>query len=60
MLVELKKGCWVAFEDCREDEFVACIDIKCGHCDDITCEDCIFNNGDRRLSLEEINIKEEN
>ena len=46
--------------DFFKDEFVACIDIKCGHRDDITCEDCIFNNGDRRLPLEEINIKEEN
>ena len=59
MLVELKKGYWVSCDECLLDEgFVGCGDIECYDNNDICCEECIFNSV-AKLSLEEVNIKEE-
>ena len=58
MLVELKKGCWVSCDECLNEGFVSCSNIDCYGNDNICCEECIFN-GIAKLSLEEVNTKEE-
>ena len=59
MLVELKKGFFVSCDECLLDEgFVGCCDMECYDNNDICCEECIFNDV-VKLSLEEVNIKEE-
>ena len=59
MLIELKKDCWVSCDEYLLDEgFVGCGDMNCYDNDDISCEECIFNDV-VKLSLEEVNTKEE-
>ncbi len=58
MLVELKKGCWVSFNDCLNEGFVCCKDVDCYSNNNICCEECILN-GIPKLPLREVNTKEE-
>ena len=59
MLVELKKDCWVSCDEYLLDEgFVSCGDIECYDYESICCEECILNNV-AKLSLREVNAKEE-
>ena len=58
MLIELKKDCWVSFNDCLNEGFVGCKDVDCYANWDICCEECILN-GIPKLPLEEVNTKEE-
>ena len=58
MLIELKKGCWVPFNDCLNEGFVGCKDVGCYSDNNICCEECILN-GIPKLPLEEVNTKEE-
>lgn len=59
MLIELKKGYWVSCDDYLDvDGLVGCIDVDCVGDNNITCDDCIFNNG-VKLALEDVAIKQE-
>lgn len=59
MLIELSKGVWVSCDEYLLDEgFVDCEDMECFDNDDICCEECILNDV-VKLSLEEVNAKEE-
>ena len=59
MLIELKKGFFVSCDEYLLDEgFVSCGDMECYDNDDICCEECILNDV-IKLSLEEVNAKEE-
>ena len=58
MLIELKKGCWVPFNNCLNEGFVGCRDVDCYGNWDICCEECVLNDV-VKLSLEEVTTKEE-
>ena len=58
MLIELKKGCWVSFNDCLNKGFVGCRDVDCYDKWDICCEECVLNDVDK-LPLYQVNTKKE-
>ena len=58
MLIELKKGCWVPFNNCLNEGFVGCRDVDCYGNWDICCEECVLNDC-VKLPLEEVATKEE-